>query len=428
MRKIDFVESWLNAVSFSHSGSSRTTAMYRCQLQKFLNFIGKTPDQIFKEYERYPERKFKLRYAQYIKALIGNLQSQNLAPASITNIADAIKSFFKYSDFPLGFVPRGSRQVVFHNKDISHVEVLEILKVSSPRERAYFCTIAQSGLRPQTISALKIKDVEGILDDKTILPCKISVRQEATKGAYSEYFSFVGSESVQYIKDYFKTRNEKLTQESFLFTMQGKEAPVCPAVLSHIFLRAVQKLRQKNVLTFNTSRKEMSIKTKDHKHDRSHITRNEIRLYNLRKFFRKFATQAGGEYVNFWMGHTSVLGVDLHYLTKDAEFHRKLYAEKAMPHLRLETSTPSETEKTIEELRQENRKLKEKVDELSGLKGRVEDIEKRMTTMFRDTWKPLTKGTVKAILKANNNGTLKKTNKQVENGSESARVLGSDTE
>jgi len=57
------------------------------------------------------------------------------------------------------------------------------------------------------------------------------------------------------------------------------------------------------------------------------------------------ATPAGNELVEFWMGHTG--GVERHYLSKDIEWHRKQYTEKAMPHLRLESATPSETDKSL---------------------------------------------------------------------------------
>jgi hypothetical protein len=109
---------------------------------------------------------------------------------------------------------------------------------------------------------------------------------------------------------------------------------------------------------------------------RSHISRGELRLYSLRKFFRKYAAQAGPDFVNFWMGHTSSLGVDLHYFSRDVEHHRKQYAEKAMPFLRLETATPSETEQQIEELRGENAVLKGQVDKLQRTAPSTDDLQK----------------------------------------------------
>jgi integrase len=382
----NIVENWLNTVSFSHSNSKATRAMYAVQLQKLLDFIHKTPNQIMADFEKMSERKFRLVYAQYLKSLIGDLQQKGYAPSSVTGTINTIRSFFKYSDLPLGFIPSGSNLIMFHNKDISRPEIQEVLRLSGIRDKAFFCMSVQSGLRPSSLASLKLKDVEGILQEQTPIPCKITVRQEATKGKYSEYFSFIGKESVVYIKDYLKTRTEalnpdkeltpdncvELTPDSFLFTKFGSEDRVDPAVWTHIFQRIVKKLRARKILDFKTERKELAVTTKTKKPLRSFISRSEYRLYNLRKYFMKCAAQAGAEYVAFWMGHTSVLGVDIHYLNRDSEFHRALYKEKAMPFLQLETETPSETVKEIENLRQQ---LDEKAEQVKRLEEKMQSLQ-----------------------------------------------------
>lgn len=368
MQKLNLVENWLNTVAYSHSNSQQTRAMYAGNLQRFLGFIGMTAERVCREYDRLSERKFKHKYAQYIMAFISELQKKDYAPATVTASIHAIRSFFKYSDLPLGFVPSGSNLVIFHNKDIQHREILQILQVSSPREKAFYTMMAQSGLRPCSLTALRLRDVDGILDDKTPVPCKITVKIENTKGKYGEYFTFMGSESIQYVKDYLKTRSKELTPESYLFTMQGKEQPVDPAIFSHLFNKTVKRLRENKILDFQTTKKEIYVESRTHKHLRSYISRSEVRLYNLRKFFRKYAGQAGLDYVNYWMGHLSSQGSDLHYMTKDVEHHREVYAEKAMPFLRLGTATPSESERQIEDLRQE---LSHRDEEIRSLRDDV---------------------------------------------------------
>ena len=78
------------------------------------------------------------------------------------------------------------------------------------------------------------------------------------------------------------------------------------------------------------------------------------------------------------MGHTVNAGQDDHYRPIDVEFHRELYAEKAMPHLRLETATPTETDKAIISLEQENRELKDQIERLESV------MEKMYQKVFRD--------------------------------------------
>ena len=398
MSKFSIVENWLSTVGYSHSNSKQTRAMYEANLQKFLDFIEKTPEQVVKEYERTSDRKFKRLYAQYLMSLIRELQRKRYAPSSISCAVNTVRSFFKYSNLPLGFIPSGSNLIEFHNRDIEKNEVLEILRLANVRDRAFFCMMAQSGLRPSTIANLRIKDVEGILEENTSVPCKITVRQENTKGKYVEYFSFMGQESISYLKDYLKTKNRKLTPEDYVFTKFGEEheeKPLNPGILTHIFERITKRLRANDVLSFKTSTKEMPIETKAHEHLRGHITRSELHLYNLRKYFRKYAGQAGPDYVNYWMGHTSSLGVDLHYFSKDAELHRKTYQEKAMPHLRLETATVSESQTAINELTQrltqKDSEIKELKEQLLEFKTTQERLEEAIMNPNSESFEALTR-------------------------------------
>jgi hypothetical protein len=118
---------------------------------------------------------------------------------------------------------------------------------------------------------------------------------------------------------------------------------------------------------------------------------SELRLYNLRKFFRKFAIQMGFEVVEYMMGHM-VKGVDGNYRPQDPEYYRDLYSEKAMPFLRLETSSPLETEQAITELERENRKLRAQIETLQGTMEKIhekvfrEKIEDQTLEKAQENW------------------------------------------
>jgi len=86
------------------------------------------------------------------------------------------------------------------------------------------------------------------------------------------------------------------------------------------------------------------------------------------------------------MGHT-LSGVDNHYfpgkgtdITDDVvEAHRKVYAEKALPSLRLEAPTAGEADQVIQEQRQEIDMLKEEMKRLQiWHDAEKEDLETRM--------------------------------------------------
>ncbi|MCW4018320.1 MAG: tyrosine-type recombinase/integrase [Candidatus Bathyarchaeota archaeon] len=387
------VDSWIYQVGMSHSGSTGTEKRYRLSFERFCASVGKTAEEIIEDYEKLPEKTFKRFYAQAIVAHMVELKNYNCASGSIATALNSIRSFFKYNSLPLNFIPAVRVEVENHNRDIQNQEIAEILRNSDFRERAFFSLVAQTGLRPDTLTKLKIGDFEDILESYTPIPCLIKVGKQATKGKYDDYFTFAPKESVTYLKEYFKTRKQTLTEDSYVFAMYTDEnKPVRPGVFSHLFRRIVMKLQKQNVLSFKTNRKAISIETKNHKPLRNCVTRNELRLYNLRKFFRKYAGQAGPDFVNFWMGHLSSLGVDLHYFSRDVKHHRQIFKEKAMPFLRLETATPTEAEKQIADLRKQLENKSERLETLetriAKLEPLVKLLEKNPDTMslFVRTW------------------------------------------
>lgn len=366
MVKFDPVQAWIDGVAYSHSESKGTEDVYKRMLGRFCQFVGKTPEQVLEEYENTDDRRFRRKYAQYLKALISERTRQGYAVNSIRSEVQAVRSFFKYNDLPLGHVPVGRKRITFHNRDMAKDEITRVLEVSRPRDKAFFCMMAQTGLRPETLCNLRREHIEPEFN-KGIIPCKIEVPEEIAKGEFGAYFSFMGEESVKYLKAYLAIRSN-VGPEDYLFAAHGTDKKANPKSLSRIFRASVDRLKETGKIEF-----------KDRQFDKP----AEIRMYNLRKFFRNQAGHTGVEYVNFWMGHRAdykaphIPASDAHYVSReDIEFQRQLYKEKAMPYLRLETATPSETEQTIMELRTENQMLRSQMtkvrEELGAAKRGME--------------------------------------------------------
>jgi antitoxin component of RelBE/YafQ-DinJ toxin-antitoxin module len=187
------------------------------------------------------------------------------------------------------------------------------------------------------------------------VPCKIEVPREITKGKYGRYVTFIGPDAIKYMKQYFSTRTD-LAPNSLLFCSHSDPSkPANVKDLSRAFKLAARKLEKTGAIDFEIRRGKPS----------------ELRFYTLRKFFRKQAHQMGFENVNYLMGHT-VRGSDANYRPQDPEFYRKLYEEKAMPFLRLETATPTETEKTIAELKKQ---LEERDKQVETMRVTIEKIQ-----------------------------------------------------
>ncbi len=361
MEKFSLIDSWIDNVSISHSNSIGTSQSYKLSLSRFCKFIEKTSEQIGNDYENSNDRDFKRKYAKYVKSWIAFQMRNGMSPNSINTRVGAVKSFFKYNDFPLGFVPAIKLRVLYHNRDITHKEIKLILNSSRPRERAFYAIMAQSGLRPKTICNLKYENIKEDFESGKI-PCRIDIPQEIAKGKYHSHFTFIGKEAVNFLKSYLVVRPH-IKDDDFIFLKDGTKQKTSPKSISVLFGRTVKKLYEKEKMNLKQKKE-----TKPH----------DIRLYNLRKFFRKFANQAGFEFVQFWMGHTVNAGQDDHYRPTDVEFHRKLYEEKAMPHLRLETSTPTETDKAIVALEQENQELQTRLEKMEGV------LQKMYKKIFHD--------------------------------------------
>jgi integrase len=362
MKSIEVVDAWIDNVAYAHSKSESTANQYRRNMAKFCSFISKTPTQILGDYEKLRDREFRRKYAQYIRAFISKLSNNGYTSNSVKATVAAIKSFFKYNDLVLGYVPMPRSKVTFHNRDITKEEVVKILELSRPRDKAFFCMMAQSGLRPETLCNLRMKHIEPEFK-KGIIPCKIDVPEEITKGQYRPYFSFMGEESTKYLRSYLATR-ANIGPEDYLFASHGTDKQLNSKSISGIFKRVIEQLKEKGLMDFEQKQVGKP---------------RTVRLYNLRKFFRKFANQAGFEFVQFWMGHIVNKGQEEHYRPQDVEFHRKLYAEKAMPYLRLEKATRNQIGELIEERDAKIVELTQQLEQRNGtiksLEGRVKKLE-----------------------------------------------------
>ena len=346
----DLVRVWLNSVAYSHSQSEATKINYKRVWGQYSAYIGMSAKEIVGDYEGANDRTIMRKHAGFIRSWIGNLSNSGLTNSSIRVMVGTIKSFYKYNDLPLGHIPHAMGDCVYHNRDITKEEIVQIMALAKIREKAFFAVMAQSGLRPFTIKQLKLKHLEEI--EK--IPCKIEVPKEIAKGKYGSYVTFIGSDAIKYLKRYHATRKD-LTPESLLFCSHFNSKQIINTKdISRVFKESAQKLEKSGALKYEIRKGKPS----------------ELRLYNLRKFFKKYANQMGEEEVNYLMGHT-VGGSNANYRPQDPEYYRELYAKKAMPFLRLETADPLETENAITSMKQENKELKNKITELENMMKKI---------------------------------------------------------
>jgi hypothetical protein len=111
---------------------------------------------------------------------------------------------------------------------------------------------------------------------KGTIPLKIDVPRELAKGKYHSYFTFVGEEAIELLRNFFRAR-KKLTPECLLFIKAGTDEAISSVAMSALFWRQVRRLKASGQLDF----KERAGKP------------SELRLYCLSQILQKECISSG---------------------------------------------------------------------------------------------------------------------------------------
>ena len=341
------VKLWLNKAC----GSENTRKGYVSKFEKFCNHFGLNPDRLVEEWRkvRYEDWKQKQKFldtwSENVETYIFN-ELSDFAPWSKVTITGILLSFFKHQKISLDVETPRHPYVKFHNRDITKEEIKRILEHSTIRDKAFFLMMLESGLRPTTLCQLRYTNIKTDFERNKI-PMTIRTPSKILKDRVGERFSFIGEDGFRALKEYLSTR-QPLNDNDFVFVKgkHGKNSSVTPSAFSNIFCNLVLKLGLDKI--------EEAKKPKS------------LRLYCLRKYFRNDIRVPDTSYREFWMGHS--FGVDEHYLTRNVEKHREVYAE-AYPSIRISEQTPIEVEtlrKKLETAEEELKDLRRKVEYLSS--------------------------------------------------------------
>lgn len=178
---------------------------------------------------------------------------------------------------------------------ITENQIHSITKNSKIREKAFFTVIRQSGLKPKTITQLKIKHVEKILEKDTPIPCKIEVPKEIENTKFGGHPSFIAEEAIHHLKNYLRLerRKEKLTEESLLFTIHNKP------------------------------NKQIDIREINRRLKSKHVQLQDFREYFKQKLQK--SKEIGTNDLNYLMGNTNKLPSN--FKPEDNKFYQEQYEE-----------------------------------------------------------------------------------------------------
>ncbi len=195
-------------------------------------------------------------------------------------------------------------------------ELQHLLNVADLRGKAIVSMLALAGFTEGTLVRLKYGHVRDDLE-RNVTPVQVHVETAITKGKYHDYDTFLGEESVGYLREYLEARRhgqihpeipaEELSDESPLIRdeMYANPRPIGEKqlykIIHSLFFKAGLLKRKEN-------------------------GSYDLRVHSLRKFFKTQLMALGvqGDYIDYMMGHT----VDTYHdvQSKGVEFLRGLYS------------------------------------------------------------------------------------------------------
>jgi len=368
---------------------------YVSTVSKLCEYAGKSPDQLVDgcmDDEGLPDPKKIHELIMLIDDFLGELEANDLAPATLSVTFSRIKSFFKVNGIELGLANKYGFRVKCRDRAPTPEEVQRLIEVADLREKAMIAVLATSGMRIGTLVKLKYKHVKDDLEAGRV-PLHIHVEAEITKGKYADYDTFLNEEAVHYLKLYLEHRrrgtsdipSERITDESPLFRTYEKEV---------------------RPLTYYAARKAIRKAFKRAGLDRKNGKMHEIRVHSLRKFFRTQMAALGvpSDYIEYMMGHKLSTYHDVQM--KGIEFLRNVYAAANLRIFQKQKVTLADILKEIIRSRGEDpsKYLKEQI-----MAGRTIPSEEEETEIYaRAIWEMLRKEQMKSIMRTEEKALLTK--------------------
>jgi len=356
MKKISVKETWLSEVA----NSEDTRKSYE-NIERFLDFCNCNLENIENKWDNvatYREEKmFKKKWTRKIKQYKAVLNhNKNLAQGTIETYMTPIASFFRWLETPIRISSSKRACVTYHNRDILREEIDSIIS-NTPhiRDQAFFCMVAQTGLRPIVLSRLQYRDIKEDWENN-IVPCHIHVPKNKNKGKYKEHYTFMPQESIDYLRKYFDSRfgiGNNPKDDNLVFSKSNKEnIPLNTLSETNIFSRVTLKLGIAEI--------EQKGKPK------------AIRLYNLRKWFRNNivdSPEIDSVDCHFFMGHKLDKNDEHYFSAQNIEKFRMKF-DKGSEFIKI-SSIPDTYKEQVKYL---SAKLTQTEMELKNMKKNVREI------------------------------------------------------
>ena len=214
------------------ASSPITAEVYLRTLGLYCNLTNTTPVQILKDG---PSKRFRDNFTDFVR----QMERKGKAGSYIMRFKKVILSWLSYNniDAKLKVNVKGASETptIASERVPSKDELSKILRMASPRGRVSTAMMALSGLRPESLGdfhgtdGIRFEDfTEAKISSKgvefTKVPTVLLVRRALSKARHP-YFTFVGSEAIDYIQESLHERvkqGEKLTPQSPLLAFDPR--------------------------------------------------------------------------------------------------------------------------------------------------------------------------------------------------------------
>jgi len=350
--KNDVIEEFL-----SNYSSERTRHSYKFRLKEYFDYIKENPNTYIRKgrnYEKDIEKFWKVH---------------SLRPPKTRNqTLSAVRMFLEENDIEiknkfwkkLRGRAKGKRALT-QDKVPTNEELKEILHQGNINNRAFFLTLATSGMRVNEALHLSISDIEL---DKT--PARINIPGKITKSGEPR-ITFITNETRDAVRAWLKKRDKYLLSVGNRFTGDRcEDERLFPYIYQTAWVMWRNLIRNagKNVRDGTTNR-------------------YKFHIHSLRKFFRsRLPKTIGVDMTEYLMGHENYLSREYrHYTVEELGKEYLKGAERLLVfetpadttdlHERLDTKDKQleEMQKTMEEMKAQILELRlDKLEKANGIK------------------------------------------------------------
>ena len=324
----------------SRSGSLMGFYVYANTVHQYSGRLGFQPDQIIADLtlaSGQPEADRIKKHRKFLEECLAELQDQGRSPGRIHSYAKHIRTFYRINDIEIPRLELPRPTIVNKDRAPKPEELQRLVDVADLREKVTVSMLALGGFREGTLVRLRYRHVREELE-KGIVPVHVHVETDITKGKYHDYDTFLGGETVEYLRLYLDARRhgnihpeippEEISDDSPLVRDEMYEVPrpigekQLYKIIHSLYFEAGLLKRNEN-------------------------GSYDLRVHSLRKFFKTQLMALGiqGDYVDYMMGHTVDTYHDIQ--SKGVEFLRGLYANAGLRIQPRASLTPKEQLRAI---------------------------------------------------------------------------------